>query len=165
MATRVRAHWSNSKTPWPICQCVNMTHPEEASRLRLAVKEVVKRSSLRKVAKQVGVSHTTLASFLADADETSDRTLQLIWDWLDYRRAEVAPDLEARARRIAADRLEAVVNELRVEADQLTTSAAATDEEKRRSVIAAGQAVHELREEERHRQQQEQKNRRRVAGE
>ena len=69
------------------------------TRAQKILSDAVLDSSLRVVAKEVGVSHQTLSDFLDDPDKASGRTKEKVRRWMAKREpdAERPPDVDRKA--------------------------------------------------------------------
>lgn len=74
---------------WQSVKCVRMTREDIAEELRPVVREAVLESSLRKVAREIGVSHATIDDFVS-GKVPSERTLELTRRWA-ARKGFVSP--------------------------------------------------------------------------
>jgi AcrR family transcriptional regulator len=70
-----------------------MTREERAERLRPIIREAVRGTSLRQVAKEAGVSHTALHNLLEKDEVPYDRTLHKLEVWVDRRGSVAVPML------------------------------------------------------------------------
>lgn len=78
------------------------------AQLHHVVREAVTETSLRSVATQVGVSHATIAAFLANPEDSSEKTKEKIDRWAlqqseDYEGLDLVPDPEAPHRGSGGD--------------------------------------------------------------
>lgn len=120
--------------------------PEEVAQLRATVSAAVKSRSLRAVADEVGVSHTTLHTWIGDEPvEPSPRTLEKVARWVERRTEErEAEDEEGGSDalyrhldEIEAQPVDDLVKAVKVEALSAAIRAEAAWMEARAAVIRA----------------------------